>query len=195
MKKIIGSIVVLGVMSAFSQGAYAACPLPEGKKADDLSVEELKAHYECSRDELVSSYQKGGQQVALEYTKWKAGATGPAKPGGGIHSNQILMTYVNDIGYDSYVQYKAGLDFPIGTIAIKESYKIRKNGKLKKGLLLTMEKVGVEKAPKTAGWLYGGVKASGAKFKAPQKFCHNCHKNYAFQDYLGYPVDAVRLKN
>ena len=82
MKKVIGSIVILGAMSAFSQSAYAAaaCPLPEGKKAADLTVEELKTHYECSRDELVSSYQKGGEKLALDYTKWKAVATGPAKP-------------------------------------------------------------------------------------------------------------------
>lgn len=193
MKKLIGSLVALGALSAFSQTAYAACPLPEGKKVEDLTQEEINAHYECSRDELVKSYQKGEQALALEYTKWKAGATGPAKPG--WHSNRYLMTYVNEIGHSTYVQYKAGIEFPIGTIAIKESYKIKKSGKLTKGPLLAMEKVGLEKAPKTGGWYYSGVTRNGGKMGVSQKFCHNCHQNYAFQDYMGYPVESVRIKN
>ena len=196
MKKVLGSLVLLSALGAMSNPAYAACALPEGKKVDDLSQEELNAHYECSRDELVKSYQKKGNELALKYTEWKAVATGPAKPG--VHSNRYLMTYVNPIGYDLYVQYKIGPDveFPIGTVAAKESYKIKKNGKLKKGPLLVMTKVGNDKAPKTDGWLYSGVKSSGGTFKVSQKFCHNCHQAYTpIQDSLGYPVEAVRIKN
>ncbi len=191
MKKILGSLVVLSALGALSNPAYAACPLPEGKKVADLSQEELNAHYECSRDELVKSYQSKDNEIAAQYTGWKAVATGPAKPG--VHSNRYLMTYVNEIGYADYVEYKTGFDFPIGTVAAKESYKIKNNGKLKKGPLLIMEKVGKEQAPKTGGWIYKGVKANGATMKVSQKFCHNCHQAYAFQDFLGYPVAGVRL--
>lgn len=196
MKKIIGSLLVLGALGGLSTPAYAACALPEGKKVEDLSQEELNTHYQCSRDELVKSYQKKGNELALKYTEWKPVATGPAKPG--VHSNRYLMTYVNPIGYDLYVQYKVGADveFPIGTVAAKESYKIKSSGKLKKGPLLVMTKVGNEAAPKTDGWVYSGVKGSGATFKVSQKFCHNCHQAWTgTQDSLGYPVESVRLKN
>ena len=104
------------------------------------------------------------------------------------------MTYVNDIGHSTYVEYKSGANFPIGSIAIKESYKIKANGNLTRGPLLAMEKVGLEKAPKTGGWFYSGTTRNGGKMGVSQKFCHNCHKNYAQNDFMGYPVESVRIK-
>lgn len=183
---------VVGSTLIFSIGTYAAeCTID--KKPADLSLDEINTHYECVREQLVDGYQKGDNEFAKAYTDWKAGATGPAKPG--FHSNRYLMTYVNDIGHADYVAYATSdVDLPVGSVLAKESYKIRSKGKIKAGPLFFMEKVGKDKAPAAGGWFYSAVKANGKPMKVSQKFCHNCHQGWAAQDALGYPAPDVRIK-
>lgn len=184
------STVLLGSL-ALSTNVLAQCSIE--KKPKELSLDEVNTHYQCARDSLISGYQKGDNPVAKDYVNWKAAATGPAKPG--FHSNRYLMTYVNEIGHSTYVAYASSdVNMPIGSLVAKESYKLKKGGKIKAGPLFIMEKVGADKAPKADGWLYSGVKANGKPMKFKQAFCHNCHKAYKAQDALGYPVPDVRLQ-
>lgn len=104
--------------------------------------------------------------------RWMA----PQAPG--IHSGQYLMTYVTDIGYDEYVKVhyfrcrNASRDD-----YYKEAFTIKSSGKLSKGALLFMEKVGSEAASDSGGWKYSGVKPKGKKLKVKEKgFCHACHQ-------------------
>lgn len=174
----------------FSSMGFAECAID--KKVSDLSLDEIQTHYECIRPDLVTGYQSGDNPVAKGYTDWKAGATGPAKPG--FHTNRYLMTYINDIGYSTYVEYATSdVVMPIGSLLAKESYKIKSSGKIKAGPLFIMEKVGVDQAPKADGWLYSAVKANGKPMKVKQSFCHSCHQAYKAQDAMGYPVPDVRL--
>jgi hypothetical protein len=190
MKRILFLTVLLGL---FGNTAYAA-DCATDKKISDLTQEETNTLYECFRAKLVADYQSGDNEYAKEYTSWKAVSSGPAKPG--VHSNRYLMTFVNSVGVDAYTEFKtSGVNLPIGTVIAKESFKIKKKGKVKAGPLFFMEKVGVDKAPKTGGWLYSGVKGNGKKFSVSQKFCDSCHKNYKEQDYVGYPVESVRVTN
>ncbi len=185
------ALIPASVLLAANVTFAAECAISKSPK--ELSLTEVGEHYKCARDKLVKGYQAGDNANAKAYTSWKPAATGPGKPG--FHSNRYLMTYVNDIGYDTYVAYKpSGVNFPIGSIVAKESYKIKKGGKLKPGPLFFMTKVGVEEAPKTDGWLYSGVKGNGKKFKVSQKFCHGCHVAYKAQDAMGYPLPELRIK-
>ena len=131
----------------------------------------------------------------MAYTDWKAASIAPQAPG--MHSGQYLMTYVNPVGYDQYIKYaNDGTAMPEGTIIAKEAFTITKKGKIKKGPLLFMEKVGMGERPDTAGWKYSGLKANGKKLKVKEAgFCHACHKAWPGQDYLGFPVEAVRIKS
>jgi hypothetical protein len=174
-----------------SHQALSACAIDKSPK--DLSLDEVSNYYECVKADLAQGYQGGDNAVAKAYPNWKAGATGPAKPG--FHSNRYLMTYVNDIGHSAYVAYApSDVDMPVGSVIAKESFKIKSGGKLKAGPLFIMEKVGVDQAPKAQGWVYSAVKASGKPMSVKQSFCHSCHQAYAAQDALGYPVESVRLK-
>lgn len=178
---------------AFSSAVLAECSIDKSPKK--LSLDEVNSYYECAREELVKGYQSGDNELAKKYTSWKAGATGPGKVPG-IHASRYLMTYINDIGHSTYVAYApSGVNFPVGTIVAKESFKIKKGGKLKAGPLFLMEKVGLEKAPKADGWFYSVVNADGGDKKISQAFCHGCHQVYKAQDAMGYPVEAVRIKN
>ena len=194
MKSLIMSAGLLSLsMVVFTNAAQAAeCTITGSHK--EQSLEQVNEYYKCIRPTLIEKYQSKGQENAIAYTQWKPVQTGPAAPG--FHSGRYLMTFVNDIGYDQYVKYESvDVNFPIGTYVAKESFKIRKGGKLRPGPLFFMKKVGIEKAPKTDGWWYGGTKTSGAKWNVSQSFCHSCHKNYLFQDAMGYPAPDVRFKN
>ncbi|MFT7661562.1 MAG: hypothetical protein ACI89S_002687, partial [Gammaproteobacteria bacterium] len=161
--------------------------------AAEMSIEDLSALYECLRPSLIKGYQKKGNELALAYTGWKGASTAPQAPG--MHSGQYLMTYVNDIGYDDYVKFTTdGANMPVGTIIAKEAFSIKSSGKTSKGPLLFMEKVGLDAAPDTGGWKYSGLKAKNGKgLKVDAKgFCHGCHQAWPGQDFLGYPVEAVR---
>ena len=192
------SVIAVGLLSlsmiAFTNFAQAAekCTITGSHK--EQSIEQVNEYYKCARPALLEKYQSGDNEFAKKYTSWKAVQTGPSAPG--FHSGRYLMTYVNDIGYDQYVAYaSSNVDLPIGTYIAKESFKIKKGGKLKAGPLFSMEKVGLEKAPKTDGWFYAGVKTRGTTWATSQSFCHSCHKNYSAQDSLGYPGLDVRFKN
>lgn len=181
----------LGLFSFSHSTSAAECTLD--KKAKNSSLTEINEYYKCARPELIKRYQAGDQKLAQDYTNWKAGATGPAKPG--FHGNRYLMTYVNDLGIEDYLKYApSDVDLPVGSLIAKESFKIKGKGKLKPGPLFLMEKVGKDKAPKTDGWFYSGVKPNGKAMKADQGFCHGCHMAYKAQDALGYPAADVRIK-
>jgi cytochrome c2 len=158
----------------------------------DLTPEAAQSHYENGRTAMIAGYQKGGNPIALEYPAWKSAVTAPAIPG--VHGKRYLVTYVNDTGYDTYVEFASqNVEMPVGTIIAKESFNIRGQSDFEAGPLFIMEKVGSEKAPTAGGWFYSGVEASGKPMKVKQNFCHSCHKAFSTQDSLGYPAVNVRV--
>ena len=182
------------ILSAFYAGTSYAADCSASKDPKELTQVEMRAIYDCIRPELIKGYQKKGKNpIAMAYTDWKAASMVPAAPG--VHSGQHLMTYVNPVGYDEYVAFKTeGASMPVGTLIAKEAISFKKSGKVVKGPLLMMEKVGMDQAPDTGGWLYTGVKPNGKKLKVDQKgFCHACHQAYPGQDSLGYPIPDVRV--
>lgn len=189
--KLICMISLIGLFSMNS--AYAAkCVAP--KAGPELSADEMTELYNCLQPKFAKAYAKKGDEVGSVYSSWKPGSIRPAAPG--VHSGQYLMTYVNDIGYDQYVEYRTdGSQMPIGTVIAKENFTIKSSGKIKFGPLLVMTKVGDEAAD-TRGWLYTGLKPNGKTLKVDAKgFCHACHQAYPTQDFQGYPVPDARVVN
>ncbi len=192
MKRLSTLACVLLMSALPAEFAVAECKA--GKDPKQMTHAEMRAFYDCIRPGLVKGYQKKGKNpIAMAYTDWKPASTTPAAPG--FHSGQHLMTYVNPVGYDAYVAFQSeGADLPLGTQIAKENFSFKKNGAVKKGALLMMEKVGLDKAPDTGGWRYTGVKPNGRKLKVEQKdFCHACHLAWPGQDFLGYPIKEVRV--
>jgi len=192
MKTVAKLAFLVVTMSWIAVGHTADCKAE--KPAAELTIEDLQALYECVRPGLVAGYQKKKNEKAVAYTDWKAASIAPQAPG--MHSGQYLMTYVNPTGFDQYVKYSTdGTPMPVGTIIAKEAFTITSKGKIKKGPLLFMEKVGAEERPKTGGWQYSGLKKNGKKLKVKEEgFCHACHQAWPGQDFMGFPVEAVRVK-
>ncbi len=192
--KSIKTTVLLGLVMLLSSGATYAASCKAPKAGPELSADEITALYNCLHPVLAAGYGKKGHEVGAVYSGWKPASIRPVAPG--VHSGQYLMTYVNDIGYEQYVQYKSdGSQMPIGTVIAKENFTIKSSGKIKNGPLLIMTKVGDEAAD-TGGWLYTGLKPNGKNLKVDAKgFCHVCHQAYPAQDFQGYPIPDARVSN
>jgi hypothetical protein len=184
--------LISGAQTAAADGHEAACTFE--KDPFDFDDAEVAALYECVADDLEAGYGANDHEIGAVYRTWGAGATGPALPG--VHGERFLNTFINEVGYEQYIEYAYGDDFvmPVGTVIAKESYKLRKDGTPRLGPLLIMTKVeaGTE-AEEFGNWVYSGVQPNGKNMGVKQSFCHDCHSAYADQDNLGYPLDHVRL--
>ncbi len=84
---------------------------------------------------------------------------------------------------------------PVGSVLAKESYKLSKKGKPRRGPLFIMTKVAAGEADEFGNWVYSAVQPNGKVMKIKQGYCHSCHVAFADQDSLGYPDEDVRLSN
>lgn len=181
---------------AFAPAAHAQdCAVEVGTDAYDLDEAQVIDLYDCIKDSLAAGYAKAGHEVGSVYRDWTVTSTRPAVAG--PHGERFLQTFANDIAAEEYLKFaEEGVEMPVGSILAKESYKISaKNGKLRRGPLFLMTKVGLDEAPETLGWLYGGVQPNGKVMKVKQSFCHDCHAAYEEQDALAYPLEEVRISS
>ncbi len=191
MKRLFAKLFVIAALLAPTSIAHAEdCTF--SKPADEMSETESDALYACVEGKLKTAYGKAGHDVGATYRNWKNASIRPAAPG--VHSERFLMTFVNEIGYDAYTEFKdEGVKLPAGTVIAKESYTANKKGKLAIGPLLIMVKLKEGQAEKYGDWKYVGVGTNGKEFKVSQDFCHACHVAFETQDYVGYPVEEVRV--
>ncbi len=187
------ALAIVGALAYFYMDGWTLSDGTDLVTADAaLTDAEADDIYRTARASLIAGYQKGDNEIADEYPDWKAASTLPARPG--VHSGRYMMTYVNDIGHEGYVEYgNQNVDLPIGTKIAKESFKIKEDSGFFPAPLFTMEKMGDDIAPDTDGWFYGRVNKDGRKMGTSQKFCHSCHEAFSTQDSLGYPVKRARF--
>ncbi|MHA3915255.1 cytochrome P460 family protein [Halovulum sp. GXIMD14793] len=159
----------------------------------DIDAAGVDALYACIEAKMLAGYTKKDHAVAQEYRNWTVTATRPAVPG--PHGERFLLTFANDIAAEQYIKFEEeGVVMPVGSILVKESFKMRK-GEAKVGPLFIMTKVAEGEAPETNDWVYDAVQPNGKPMGIKQSFCHDCHAAYEDQDYLGYPAEEVRVSN
>ncbi|UWQ94322.1 cytochrome P460 family protein [Rhodobacteraceae bacterium M385] len=159
----------------------------------DFTQDQIDALYDCVSDELLENYQSGDNEIAAVYRDWGHAQTGPAAPG--FHGGRFLNTFVNDVGFDAYVQYEEDdetFEMPVGSVIAKESYTLR-DGAPRRGPLFIMTRAETADYPDTDGWVYSAVQPNGDPMGISQSFCHDCHGGYTHSDSLGYPAFDVRL--
>ena len=191
MKRLLASAILATAFGVATPAFAADCNTEVAK--DDLTQEQINGLYDCIKEELRTGYSSKDGALTKEYQSWKAVAKGPAAPG--THGKRFLMTYANDVAYDEYVKYADDRGaMPVGSILAKESFNVNKKGKVKKGPLFFMTKVAAGgDAEKFGNWVYGAFRPKGKVMKIKQGFCHGCHGAFESQDFLGYPVEDVRL--
>ncbi len=196
ISRIIGGglgIAIIGGLGFFYYSAETVNGLIDLARPDaEISKEAVDTLYQNNREKLRAGYQKGTNPIAREYGNWGAAATTPANPG--VHSGRYMMTFVNDLGLSTYTQYASqNVNMPIGTKIAKETFFVKGQGEFRRHPLFTMEKVGVENAPETDGWVYGRVNENGRQMPTSQAYCHSCHTGFKGQDFVGYPVKEARI--
>lgn len=185
-------------MAGNATPAHAACDVD--KAGYDLTGDEAQAVYECLADDMHAGYKQGNKrwipaEIVNDYRSWGAASKFPAAPG--FHGERFLMTYVNDIGFDAYTDYKdEDVNIPAGTVIVKESFSVSDSGKVSVGPLFIMQKAEAGTDSRSDDWLYMMTSASGV----PQGVnvyaaCVACHQdNFGFQGGLGYPVEEARIE-
>ena len=179
----------------------AAAECTADKAGSEFGHEEAAQLYDCLADAMVEGYRQGDKKwIPAEfvdtYREWQKAATGPAAPG--FHGGRFLLTWVNEAGYEEYVKYDTeGAEMPVGTVIAKESFEVSDTGEATPGPLFLMQKVEEEKTPETDGWYYMMVAPNGEPQAVPvMTACNECHAGFGdAQDYLGYPVEEVRISN
>jgi len=187
-----------GALTAVSQGAALAACDP-GKPGTELTQEEAAMLYDCLAEDLHAGYRQGDKrwipaEFVDDYRSWTAASAFPAAPG--FHGNRFLMTYVNAVGANVYMQYKEeDVAIPAGTVIAKESFAVDDAGRVQHGPLFLMQKVAAGTSPETGDWYYMAVTPTGAPMTMNViTACSECHQgNFGDRDGLGYPVPEARV--
>lgn len=191
-------LVLAGLALALSaHAAQAACEA--GKAGYELTPAEATAVYDCLKADLLDGYLQGDKRwipadYVASYRSWTPASAFPAAPG--FHGERLLMTYVNEIGADTYLEYKdEGVIVPAGTVIAKESFAVDEQGKVQPGPLFIMEKVEAGRSPQTDDWFYMAVAPNGSPMAMDViSACSECHQqNFGAQGGLGYPVPGARI--
>lgn len=195
--KLVRRLLAATVVASAASAASAACEA--GKAADDLTLEDAKALYDCLAPAMLAGYKKGPKMWipadrVEDYRGWTSANTHPARPG--FHSNRFLLTWVNPVGAAEYLRYdEENAKMPAGSIIAKESFDVNKNGKATPGPLFFMEKVAEGVSPESGDWYFYMIAQNGR----PQAVdvmtaCVECHLgNFGYRDSLGFPIEEVRL--
>ncbi|WP_317057237.1 cytochrome P460 family protein [Roseovarius rhodophyticola] len=187
----------LAIAAAFMSFAGAAsaedCAAITVEDSFDLTDDHVTALYECLGAQMAEGYASQGDAIAAEYRNWTPTQTLGAVAG--AHGKRVLFTYANDVAAEQYLKFEdEGVEMPVGSVLAKESISISiKKQKARPGPLFLMTKVGLDEAPDTKGWLYGGIQPNGKPMKVKQSFCHDCHIAWESQDALAYPVEEYRV--
>lgn len=193
--KTVASVFACAI-AAFAVGATPAAAQDCTNTTEDpydIDAAGVDALYSCIEAKMLEGYTKADDPIAAVYRNWTVTGTRPAVPG--PHGNRFLQTFANDIAAEQYIKFEEeNVVMPVGSVLAKESFKMSK-GVAKVGPLFIMTKVAAGEVPETADWVYSAVQPNGKAMRFKQSFCHDCHAAWEDQDYLGYPVEEVRVSN
>lgn len=191
--------LVLAGTALASSGPAAEAACETGKTSAELTAAEARAIYDCLKDDLLAGYMQGEKrwipaEYVASYRSWTLASAYPAAPG--FHGERLLMTYVNEIGAGTYLQFReTDVTVPAGTVIAKESFAVDAQGKVQPGPLFLMEKVEAGRSPQTDDWFYMAVAPNGSPMAMDViSACSECHQqNFGHQGGLGYPVPEARV--
>lgn len=186
-----------GLALAFSATmAHAACG--PGKAGSELTGAEAQAVYDCLAEDLHAGYVKGPKrwippEFVKDYRNWTLASSIPAAPG--FHGGRFLLTWVNQTGAASYLEYAENPTIPAGTVIAKESFTVNDDGKVSNGPLFIMQKVAAGQSEATNDWYYMAVAPNGSPMAVNVvSACSECHMgNFGHQGGLGYPIEEARI--
>lgn len=145
-----------------------------------LTDEQASAEYEKILPALKEAYAKSGVPASTAYFEWKRFNTAPYKSS--THGQRFVNNFANAVAEAGYGQYEDAPTMPVGAVLAKDSFKLTRKGKIRKGPLFVMEKMASGFNPDSLDWKYTLVLPNGkimgeTNGKASKKvaFCAACH--------------------
>lgn len=169
--------------------------------ADPANLQPKRAEeiYQAIRDRLRKNYARSGDPVFLAYQNWKRFTRLPYRSPN--HGERFVHHYANGAARN-YAYYEKAGPLPVGSIVIKDSFTVTKQGQVMAGPLFMMEKMS-EGFPSLAGaWRFMMLRPDGSvvgltggtNAKAVQ-FCAECHARAGKdRDFLYFMPDEARLR-
>jgi len=174
-------------------GAAAAAP--------ELSEKELVAAYNCIYPEMQAGYAKAGIPAAVGYKKW-AKRFSRVSYQSDTHGGRMVNSYSNSVGKKAYAKFENLKKAPVGSVYIKDSFSVGKNGSLSAGPVFLMEKKKAGFDKENGDWRYYLILPNGnlmgttkGKNSAGVKFCADCHNAAAETDFLYFLPEEFRVSS
>lgn len=169
--------------------------------ADPANLEPPRAEeiYQAIRDRLRDAYARSGDPVFLAYQNWKRFTRLPYRSPN--HGERFVHHYANDLAR-KYAEYENAGPLPVGSIVIKDSFTVTRQGQVMTGPLFMMEKMPEGFVSGAGTWRFmmlrpdgSSVGLTGGANDKAVKFCAECHSRAGKQhDYLYFMPDEARLK-
>lgn len=165
----------------------------------NLQPERAEDIYQAIRERMRDSYARSGDPVFLAYQDWKRPTRLPYRSPN--HGERFVHHYVNPAAA-GYSKYEDAGPLPVGSIVIKDSFSVTRQGQVMTGPLFMMEKMPDGFASLAGSWRFmmlrpdgSTVGLTGGANEMAVRFCAECHAKAGPQrDYLYFMPDEARLK-
>lgn len=190
----------LNIVSATAAGLVDEAQLhPAIADPASLSPRRAEEIYQAIRRRLRDQYARSGDPLFLAYQDWKRFTRLPYRAGS--HGERFVHHYVNRRA-EKYGGYEAAGPLPVGSIVIKDSFTVTRQGQVMHGPLFLMEKMPEDFRSGAGTWRFMMLRADGSvvgltggRNENAVKFCAECHaKAGAEHDYLYFMPEEARLK-
>ncbi len=204
LRTAIGALVISFIAGAAVSIAMAQSSGPPTLKHSKiaapaaLSGARAEAVYQAIRGEIRANYAAYGDPVVLGYQSWKRYNKTPYRSSN--HGERFVNHYANDKAAD-YGKFEKLQKLPTGSIIIKDSFTVTRNGAVMTGPLFMMEKMEPGFAPSGGNWRYLMLRPNGALVgmtggadAGKVRFCAECHKGAGVEhDFLYFMPEQARI--
>jgi hypothetical protein len=162
-----------------------------------LTAEEAEEVYRGLVEELSAGYASSEDPVALDYRGWRRANSAPYLSS--THGNVYLNNYVNDTA-GAYLRYEAAGTLPVGSVVVKDSFIVERDGAMRPGALFVMEKMPEGFNYVSGDWRYAMIMPDGVLFGETHgedservDYCIGCHLAVERQDHLYFVPRDFRV--
>ena len=193
--------IIVGAAVSMAMAQSSVAPTLEHPKIAapaSLSGARAEAVYQAIRDRIRTNNAASGDPVTLGYQSWKRYNKTPYRSG--PHGERFVNHYANDKAAD-YGKFENLELLPAGSIIIKDSFTVTRNGAVMTGPLFMMEKMEPGFASAGGNWRYlmlrpngSLVGMTGSAEAGKVRFCAECHKSAgAERDFLFFMPEQERI--
>lgn len=193
--------IIAGALASTATAQSVAAPTlkhPRIVEAAELSGARAESVYRAIRGQMRANYAASSDPVALAYQTWKRYNKAPYRSRN--HGERFVNHYANAAasGYGGF----ENLDpLPEGSIIIKDSFTVTRQGAVMTGPLFMMEKMAEGFASAAGTWRFLMLRADGSLVgmtggpdSRKMAFCADCHKGAgAKNDYLFFMPKEARI--